>query len=137
MIKAARPDHGNAIDVILEETVNPKANVGHLYLNLPFVGANRTTVGYAKRDDGVKPYSAEVLEQIRHQTGLRLELLADKFVIDFSAPVLGIERTPVTKPFYDSLKSPKLGNTMDIIKDPWVDRTLGSLIDVLEILPSE
>lgn len=134
MIKAAKEDHGSAIDVILEENPHKVNQVGHFYLALPFVGRG-LTIGYAKRGTGIQPYSADVLKQLRHQTGLRLEKLADKFVVDFSAPVLGIEKTPATKEFYESLKSPDLPKTMDIIKDPWIDRKLADLIGALELLP--
>ncbi len=134
MMAATRPYHENSISVaLMREEVTKDNPFDQFYLLLPFGGYERCIVGYA-RSEGVGAYSADVLKQIRHQTGLRLEKLADKFVIDFSAQLFGIDRVPVTQSFCNSLKSPDLPDVMDLVKDPWINEQLGGLSAVLKSL---
>ena len=134
MMAAVKPYHEHSISVVLmqEEVVKDKP-FDQVYLLLPFGGYERCLLGYARREE-VKAYSADALKQIRHQAGLRLEKLADKFIIDFSAQLFGVDRVPVTQSFCNSLKSPGLPDAMDIIKDPWIDEQLGGLSAVLKSL---
>ena len=133
MMAATQPYHENSISVVLmQEEVMKDKPFDQVYLLLPFGGYERCVVGFARHE--IKSYSADVLKQIRHQTGLRLEKLADKFLIDFSAQLFGIDRVPVTQNFYQSLKSPDLPDVMDIIKDPWIDEQFGGLSAVLKSL---
>ena len=132
MMESVRPYRGSQISVALaDREVHP--SVGYVHLVLPFGGYDRATLGYAKLTSGV--YAADVMRQIRHQTGLRLESLLPNFAIDFSAPLLGVGRTPVTIDFCASLKSPDLPGILDVIKDPWIDKLIKGLNAELTSLP--
>lgn len=129
MLEVAKPYYGNAISVaLIEESVARKTPFDLVYLLLPFGGYERATIGYARRNP---EFSPEVVKQIRHQTGLRLEKLASLFIIDFSSSLLNVNRLPVTKEFYESLKSPGLPDKFDVVKDPWIDQQLGGLTQLL------
>jgi hypothetical protein len=131
LMEAVKPYRGNGISVALGDTeVHPSA--GYLHLVLPFGGYDRVTLGYARR-----PYSADVMKQLRHQAGLRLERLVENFSVDFSAPLLAIGRTPVTAEFCAFLKSPDLPDVLDVVKDPWVDEQLAGLSAALKSWPSQ
>ena len=134
MMVSITPYHENSISVaLMQEEVAQGKPFDQVYLLLPFGGYERCLIGYAKHE-GVRAYSADVLKQIKHQSGLRLEKLADKFIIDFSAKLFGIDRVPVTQSFCNSLKSPDLSDSMDIVKDSWIDEQLGGLSAVLKFL---
>ena len=140
MMEAVTPHYGSAISVALKEQSHaipdaPGESFAHIYLALPFKEYKYTTLGFVKRD-GVQAYRADVLNQLRHQTGLRLEKLANEFIVDVSAPLLGLNGVPVTESLCASLKSPGLPDVLDVIKDPWIDAQLDGLSRILKSLPS-
>lgn len=123
---------GAVLPVALQEKVVPMPPpdpahgdglFSHFYLELPR-GYNIATLGHAQRErrrkQVFKPHSPQVLEQVKHQTALRLEGLSRLCAVYFSSDLLGYDSAPVTSWLCNELKSPNLPAEIDVVHDDWI-----------------
>ncbi|HLF54180.1 MAG TPA: hypothetical protein VI612_00480 [Candidatus Nanoarchaeia archaeon] len=137
ILEGIRSYKGVVIPVTLQERKvpipppNPAQADGvfsHFYLELPLRDHSCATLGYVHRErrrrQGFKPHAPEVLEQLKHQTALRLEGLSGLSSVYFSSDLLGYDSASVTPWLCSQLKSPSLPAEIDIVHDPWITSLL-------------
>ena len=97
MMRDVKDDYGRDISVILCEDHPPLigstpeaegSQYTFLHLALPFEKCKASVLGLVLNDSDFNIYREEVFEQIQHQTGLRLQRLAEHFDVRFSSTLL-------------------------------------------------
>ncbi len=90
------------------------------YLRAPYGGSKLLSLGTVHNSFETGEHRDDIMEQIRHQTALRLELFFPYGPMRFTSTLLNHNQTPVTKELLDSMKSARLPYEIELLKDPWV-----------------